>query len=397
MDPISPELLTRLPRTFVPALNEQIKNWDVLFPAERRTMSAQMSWLARLPAHEFRDLFEPIKALEARMDLPAWNPRTPRVSINDTSVLVRSPLYPQWRVAVGKVFDRIDAGVKAGKVSPAWNRLIVCTMPAGSPARTTEMWPALEAHAKWVALERPFADVLPALFSGVAGRQPPPGLEPVERTWLFEYDTLLAPAQNREQVTALSFDGLGPVRREFLARLNSIHKDLRALDQAYEDLRRIDLRPWLGAPFTADVAEFVRNLLLSGNGAILFGNSFVQWGASEALRRVQPQAMFCRFGVRGKLKPFSSVVLFEDQHRANPVPDEPDVEGSFVDSRLLSEYVYLSATRHLEFAERMLVLFAVPEQSRLLVLGTGGILPHVDLKRPLEAAPLVAAVRAWLA
>jgi hypothetical protein len=122
MDPISPELLARLPRTFVPALNEQIKNWDVLFPAERRTMSAQMSWLARLPAHEFRDLFEPIKALEARMDLPAWNPRTPRVSINDTSVLVRSPLYPQWRVAVGKVFDRIDAGVKAGKVSPAWNR-----------------------------------------------------------------------------------------------------------------------------------------------------------------------------------------------------------------------------------------------------------------------------------
>lgn len=149
MDPISPELLARLPRTFVPALNEQIKNWDVLFPAERRTMSAQMSWLARLPAHEFRDLFEPIKALEARMDLPAWNPRTPRVSINDTSVLVRSPLYPQWRVAVGMVFDRIDAGVKAGKVSPAWNRLIVCTMPAGSPARTTPMWPALEAQTKW--------------------------------------------------------------------------------------------------------------------------------------------------------------------------------------------------------------------------------------------------------
>jgi hypothetical protein len=43
MDPVSPELLARLPRTFVPALNEQIKNWDVLFPAERRTMSAQMS------------------------------------------------------------------------------------------------------------------------------------------------------------------------------------------------------------------------------------------------------------------------------------------------------------------------------------------------------------------
>jgi len=42
MNPVSPELLARLPRTFVPALNEQIKNWDLLFPAERRTIGAQI-------------------------------------------------------------------------------------------------------------------------------------------------------------------------------------------------------------------------------------------------------------------------------------------------------------------------------------------------------------------
>ena len=391
MNPVSPDLLARLPRTFVPALNEQIKNWDLLFPAERRTIGAQIDWLGRLPPREFQNLFEPINALEARMSLPAWNPATPRVSIDDTGVLVRSPLYPQWRAAVGKVFETIDAGVKAGNALPARNRLIVCTMPAGTPPRTGPVWPALEAKGKWVALQQPFADVLPVLFGGVATRRPPSDLEPVERTWLFEYDPLLTrgPAT---QATALSFDELGPLRRQFLARLNSINKDLRALDHAYEDLRRFDLGSSLASPLATEVSEFVRNLFLSGNGALLFGNSFVQWGASEALRRVQPQAMFCRFGIRPKPKPFSSVVLFEDQHRANPVPDQPDMEGSFVDSRLLSEYVYLSALRHLENPERLLILFAIPEQNRVLVLGTAPV-----PSRPLAADDLVQTARNWLA
>ena len=39
------DLLRKLPPTFVPALNEQFRNWDLLFPAERRTISAQMDWL----------------------------------------------------------------------------------------------------------------------------------------------------------------------------------------------------------------------------------------------------------------------------------------------------------------------------------------------------------------
>jgi hypothetical protein len=289
------------------------------------------------------------------------------------------------------VFEKIDAGVKAGNALPARNRLIVCTMPAGTPPRTGPVWPALEAKGKWVALQQPFADVLPVLFGGVAARRPPSDLEPVERTWLFEYDPLLTrgPAT---QATALSFDELGPLRRQFLAQLNSINKDLRALDHAYEDLRRFDLGSSLASPLATEVSEFVRNLFLSGNGALLFGNSFVQWGASEALRRVQPQAMFCRFGIRPKPKPFSSVVLFEDQHRANPVPDQPDVEGSFVDSRLLSEYVYLSAIRHLENPERLLILFAIPEQNRVLVLGTAPV-----PSRPLAADDLVQTARNWLA
>ena len=54
---VDKELLARLPRTFVPALNEQMRGWDLLFPAEQRSIRAQLDWLARQPGAEFDKLF----------------------------------------------------------------------------------------------------------------------------------------------------------------------------------------------------------------------------------------------------------------------------------------------------------------------------------------------------
>jgi hypothetical protein len=108
--------------------------------------------------------------------------------------------------------------------------------------------------------------------------------------------------------------------------------------------------------------------------------------------------MFCRFGIRPKLKPFSSVVLFEDQNRANPVPDQPDPEGSFVDARLLVEYVYLAALRGPEYADRTLFLMAVPEQKRVLALGPAAAMASLaGGGRPVRAPELVSAALTWLA
>src|SRR5208283_692659 len=181
-------------------------------------------------------------------------------------------------------------------------------------------------------------------------------------------------------------------------RLNYVKRDLPTLDLTYDGLRRLDLQPLFPEQAPVGVREFTRNLFLSGNGALLFGNSFVQWGASEAFRRAAPQATFCRFGVRPKLKPFSSVVLFEDQNRANPVKDQPDPEGSFIDTQLLMEYIYLSALRGVEYDGRTLVLVAVPEQNRVLVLGPAPATTALtNSASPLATASVVDAARSWLA
>jgi len=394
---VNAALLNKLPRTFVPALNEQFRNWDLLFPAEQRTISTQMDWLGALPDNEFRVLFEPIVTLEKEMNLPPWNPATDRLSVTDTGILVRSPHYQQWRAQVERTFEKIDAGIAAqGKLKRS-NKLIVAVMPPGLASHPGSLWPKLEAEGKWVSLAAPFGDVLPALYRGIAEREQGPGIEPLERTWVLEYDPRLSAMQVNPPVVSLSFDQLGPLRHEFLMRLNYVKRDLPTLDLTYDGLRRLDLQPLFPEQAPVGVREFTRNLFLSGNGALLFGNSFVQWGASEAFRRAAPQATFCRFGVRPKLKPFSSVVLFEDQNRANPVKDQPDLEGSFIDAQLLMEYVYLSALRGAEYAGRMLVLAAVPEQNRVLVLGPDtATKPLISSAPPVATAALLDAARSWL-
>ena len=186
MDAKTQEILKRLPRTFQPALNAQLKDWDRLFPAERRSFQAQLDWLERLPAPRFEQLFATLLKLEERMDLPAWGPSTAGLSIEDTGVLVRSPLYPQWRAEVERVFGQIEGGIAAeAKVRPP-RTLLVCTLPAGLPAPSGPIWPRLESRGRWLELETPFAGMLEPLARAVAARHPSQDTNPVERTWVFD-------------------------------------------------------------------------------------------------------------------------------------------------------------------------------------------------------------------
>jgi hypothetical protein len=361
------ELIRRLPATFGPALNDQLRQWKLLFPAEQRQLQTQLDWLSRLPREQFDQLFAPLFDIESRMALPRFDSSTAGLSVRDTGILARSPLYPRWRGEVEKVFGRIDEATAASAGLRNLPRLLVCVLPPGSPVNDQPQWPDLDKNASWLVADRPFGEILPEFVSTVAKRACPPVLDEVERTWVFESDTRLSDTAG---ASVLSWEGLSALRREFLRRLNAVQRDLRSVDQTSEELKRADINRLLAPAMAANprVREFVRTLLLSGNGSLLFGNSFVEWGASEALRRVQPQVLIASFGVRKKLKPFSSVVLFEDQNRSNPVPDEDDPSGSLVDAAILAQYVYLGAQRVACYPGHTVTLLAAYGSNRILVL-----------------------------
>ena len=116
--------------------------------------------------------------------------------------------------------------------------------------------------------------------------------------------------------------------------------------------------------------------------------------ASEALRRVQPQALIASFGMRQKLKPFSSLVLFEDQTRSNPVPDQDDPAGSLADAVLLAEYVYLAAQRGACYPDHTVTLLSAVDWNRVLILGPR---PPAFAATPATPGRLAAFVLGWLA
>lgn len=395
---IGKELLARLPRTFLPVLNDYLHQWDLLFPAERRPIRATLDYLAGLPPADFDELLAPIKRVEAQMDLSGWRAGTEHLTIEATSVLARSPRYPEWRAEVAKLFERINAAIGESAYARS-GKLIVSVLPAGLPIASEPLWPRLARHGRWFELEHPFGEELTRLVQALAGRKPLAGSDPVEHTWVIESEARFAREPGCGNLTVLSYEALAPARNEFRRRMNEIEKDLRSADETFDSLRNLKIEFLVSGAIEKDarLREFIRNVFLSGNGAVLFNNSFVQWGAHEALRRAQPQALVCCFGIRNKLKPFSSLVLFEDQNRANPVPDAPDPAGSLADIQVLCDYIYLSAQGFESYRERTLFVFAAADSDMILLLAPPAVqgLPGREVTR-LKVDGLIQIAASWL-
>lgn len=393
-------LVARLPRSFGPTLNDQFRQWDLLFPAEQRQLRRQLDWLAALPGGEFQKLFAPIVELESRMELPQWQPGVAGLTIVDTGVIARSPHYPEWRSEVERIFNRINSASEPGNQFVRLPRLLICSLPQGLPIADQTLWPDLAAQGKWLQLARPFGEMERALIASLAKRRLDPELEDIEATWVIECAERFSQAVAATGAVRFSWDALASARRVFLDRLNAVPRDLKSVDQTTDELRRLDLGTLLG-PGLGDrprVREFIRAVLLSGNGSLVFNNSFVQWGASEALRRVEPQVLIAGFGIRPKLKPFSSTVLFEDQQRANPSPDQDDPAGSLIDAQMLSQYVYYTAGRLAPNRDSTLTLFTCADLPLALALGTKAALASVvSGAEAIDAERLAARLLAWLA
>ncbi len=391
-------VLARLPRTVAISYRQQRRDWERLFPAERRLFDAQLDWLGRLSPRDLEELFAPVEMLESRMDLSRFDREGSLLSIAETAVRARSPLYPQWRAEVEQAFVRIEAGLANDPRLKPRCHFIACLLPAGLPVQGVSLWTRIGAQGRWVTLSRTPAEFLPGLIQCLSGRRPDSRLESIERDWLFESENHFA--QQRASPIVLSYAELESLRRVFLNRLNTMQKDLRSADSAFGDLRAADLKGLMPTRLHEEplLREFTRSVLLSGNGSLMLGNSFVEWGAAEALRRVQPQTLIARFGLRNRPKPFSSIVSFEDQNRNNPVPDVPDPAGSLIDAELLAEYVVLSTHRFAPYRDHTVCLLAVEDQNRALLLEPPQrkIVPDIASGQALDTGQLQGVIVSWL-
>jgi hypothetical protein len=415
-------VLKRLPLTFLPFVNQQLHQWNYLFPNERQSVERLLLYVARLDADQSSALFRDVVELERRMGVRQWQFSTTEQTIQNSSQLARSPYFQEWRRAVQAVFDAADRNARGsdGNAEKPARRLVLLDIPKSLPLNSATAWCGWKGMGKPIQLDlgasESKAGALQAILAGSpsGGGRSSEGILQAARsrpaaahadTWVIEagvalIDSLVASETSDgagPNPVLLSYGRLDSCRQNFSHEMNSMRKDLADADAVFDRLRQVDISPWCPAEVAADpaVKEFVRSLYLSGNGAVIFGNSFVEWAASEAFRRARPTFVVAQFGVRSKPKPFTGVAVFDNPDQVNPLPAVDDFEGSAVDAQMLALYVWLAAGRYDEYQRSTVCVCIAESLSQAYVVAP----PEFTLEQdsgPVSLDRLGHALRNWI-
>jgi hypothetical protein len=415
-------VLKRLPLTFLPFVNQQLHQWNYLFPNERQSVERLLLYVAHLDADQSSALFRDVVELERRMGVRQWQFSTTEQTIQNSSLLARSPYFQEWRRAVQAVFnaaDRNARGIDGSAEKPA-HRLVLLDIPEFLPLDSATAWRGWQGMGKPIQLDPGRAEsragALQAILAGSpsgAGSSSEGILQAARGrpaaahadTWVIEagvdlIDSLVASGTFAGAVSSpvlLSYGRLNLCRQNFSHEMNRMRKDLADADAVFDRLRQVDISPWCPAEVAADpaVMEFVRSLYLSGNGAVIFGNSFVEWAASEAFRRARPAVVVARFGVRSKPKPFTGVAVFDNPDQVNPLPAVDDFEGSAIDAQMLALYVWLAAGRYEEYQRSTVCVCIAESLSQAYLVAPSEFTLEQD-SGPVSLNRLGNALRNWI-
>jgi len=417
-DALNKGLLNRLPITFLPFTRQQLHDWNHLFPYERQSILRLFLYLASLSEAQFTGLFREVVQLEDKMGVRSWQFSTGEQTILNASLLARSPYYQEWRRAVQRVFDAADqnaAKEKGGELKG--NRLILLVLPQRLPLEREKVWQRWQGTGRPVRLDLTLSGAArspgEALLSSASPGDGRRIMDVVSSranaasadTWILDAGASLVECALKQapsgvaarSAVLLSHERLATFRDQFSHEINTIRKDLADADAVYDRLRKADVTSWCPPEVAAEpvIREFLRSLYLSGNGALMFANSFVEWCASEAFRRARPSLLVAQFGVRSKPKPFTSVVVFENPDQVNPLPAVADWPGSALDAQILALYVWLAASRYDEYRRNTVCLCLAESLSEAYVIAP----PEFALGHQAELVPLDrlrAAVMDWL-
>ena len=342
----------QVPVTFAAFFNEQLRGWETLFPAEQTYFERLGVYLQGMEESKFAAL----AALETRMGVTPKNWPRGRFTLEQVDFLNRNPLYPEWRRVIVALFDEINPALDAELVARGKPRLILVAGPADLPVGPDRMWTRLKGKGRRVLLDVPEdpAQYLPRVLKGLSQRcQEARG---PYSSWTVEAGTALEETVGGG--THLSYEALQPYRQRLMEEVQKIAEtgEVKGPRQLGEKLKTLHPR---GSEFTKDavMGEFVRATLLAGNGTLLVNNTFVEWASVTAIRRARPSLLVASFGIRNKVKPFSSLMIFTDQDKATAIPTQADMLGSYVDLEIFYQYVYQEAGKYAEYRNNTAYLF----------------------------------------
>jgi hypothetical protein len=420
-----------LPATIAAFILVELQKWATLFDAERRYQQALLDQLSRLPKPELVRTTAGIARVEAAAGCDRIARGNPVRFQDEAQALLRKrQLLPAWRKEIDGFFAAIDPALDAQLFPPdAPRRLVVQLYGSGIAVQSDRLWSRFKDTGIRVPLNLAGSQGSEAFLRALFGTRDDGGMpllaaqpgsaggSPLD-SWVIESHEALhqlcdeaavrrqgsrtapaatGPADGR--LIGLSYERLRAYRDELTRALYSKIESGVESPQAFAAYARsLRIAPGPNVLLHSDgvLQAFVRDLLLTGNGTLFVNNTFVEWAAVQALRRAQPRLLVTRFGVRDKLKPFSSLLLFSQPRASDQIPLIEDPVGSFIDVEQLSYYVWLNAEKSPAYRGRTLYLFLAEGIDEMLAVRSDGPIARTAVT-PAASLPDVCATMAhWL-
>jgi hypothetical protein len=416
---ISPELkqlmkeglFQRLPPTFSTYFYDRIEDWKRLFPAERNYFERLFALLDRSDPAVVEQLFAPLRAVERKMGINEnnWNRR--EFTLEHVDLLQRSPYLAEWRSTISDIFAKIDPVLDEEVARTGHSRLVLVISPAQLPTGPDRMWTRLKDRGKLVPLDLgdadPLKDYLPLILTGAPRAERAPALfdlrgknapNPYDN-WVIEAgDPIHRLATTISGWTGFSYDRLKQVREALMEEVDKmVNREQipgpRQLGERLKQMNPGELRRAAGRdPILGD---FLQSVLLNGNGTLLINNTFVEWASVQAVRRARPTLLCAAFGIRTKVKPFSSLLIYADQEEANPIPTQADMLGSYVDLEVFYQYIWQECEKYAEYRRNTAYVFVGEGMDALLAIAPPDF-PLMSAGGPLPLADVFAGAKQWL-
>jgi hypothetical protein len=387
------ELLRRLPATVHAFILADLQKWATLFPAEQRYQRALLEHLSQTPPDGLSRLAGGVARVETDASLTRISERDPaRFQDQAQAALRKQNLVTAWRREIDSFFQQIDPALEA-RLYPADSprRVVLQLYGDGIAVQPDKLWGRLRASGTRIPIRlddvKNSGAYLRALFGAGAGASDEKAASlfgalrsdatfaPTD-AWVVEshaalHDLVTKANPDARPPTGLSYERLLPYRDALMRALFSKIQSGVESPQAFAAYARsLKLAPEPGVVLnpTEVVQTFVREVLLTGNGTLFVNNTFVEWAAAQALRRAQPRLLVARYGVRDKLKPFSSLLLFSQPRTSDVIPLIEDPVGSFIDVEQLAYYVWVHAQKSAAYRNRTLYLFLAENVPDMLAI-----------------------------
>ena len=407
---VSPALLERLPVSFASYCLDQMKEWELLFPAERSYFERLFGLLDRSGPAEVERLFAPTRDIERKMGINDKNFPKGQFSLEQVDFLNRNPHYPEWRAAIAQVFAQIDPLLDAETARSGHARLVIVIAPGQLPVAADRMWSRLAGRGRRIALEIPerLEEFVPLLLTGeergreaatiaelfAAGQKGGP-----YNAWIVEAGSLISRlGAERSNVTKYSYEALDAYRKRLMREVQHVvdSKEIPGPRQLSAHLKQMKiLATEAGLAGDPILAEFARAILLSGNGTLLINNTFVEWATVQAVRRARPAVTVVGFGIRNKVKPFSSLLIYADQEVSTPIPSQMDTLGSYVDLEVFYQYLWQEFEKYAEYRGNTAYLFVGDGMEEMLAIAPADF-PLMTPQAPVKLTAVFSQLKDWM-